>query len=194
MSQAYQPSSNVTLPEAILIRAVGESVGMHYCEGSTPYSWALPGNLKTNLFEPEGISCSRSSYNGETVKTCLLNQMPVIVSATDLLIPIDFDIHCFVIDGYKRTQTKYTHRHVYVLDEQPENPFIMPELPYYTTYTYSDPEITSIKINWGWASQWYSQPVNNGWYSLTEGWTVTNGGTYDYNYNRTMTYGFAVAD
>ena len=195
MSMDYQSSSNTTLPEAIMISFVGQRVGMHYSEiGNHPFSWALPGNLKTNLFEYYGFSCSRGSYNETIVKNSLSNQMPVIVSATNQLIPSDFEIHCFVIDGYRMTQKKYTHHHVYVLDEQPENPYIMPVLPDYTTYTYDDPEITSIKINWGWASQWYSQPVNDGWYSLTEGWMVTNNGTYDYNYNRPMTYGFAVAD
>lgn len=193
MSTIYTPSSSTTLPEAIMIGYVGMTVNMHYCDGAFgQYSWALPSNLKTELFENLGISCSRGSYDENIVKTSLLNQMPVIVSASDLMIPIDGDIHCFVIDGYRRTCTKYTHYHYFVLDEIPSGPYMMPKE--YNTYTYSSPQLTSIKINWGWSSQWYNTPVNDGWYSLTGGWTVTNGGTYNYNHNRNMTYGFAVAE
>ena len=47
--------------------------------------------------------------------------------------------------------------------------------------------------NGGWASQWGSDPINDGWYTLTGSWTVTNGGTYDYNHYRYMIYGFSVS-
>lgn len=55
--------------------------------------------------------------------------------------------------------------------------------PYYT-YTDTTPEITSIKNNWGWWTQWQGDySVNDGWYSLTANWTVTaHGDTYSYNY------------
>lgn len=103
-----------------------------------------------------------------------------------------FDIHCFVIDGYKLTRTKYTHYHYYVYDSRPPG-VPLPEPPDYTTYTYSSPTLSNIKINWGWASQWGSDPINDGWYTLTGSWTVTNGGTYDYNHYRYMIYGFSVS-
>lgn len=81
----------------------------------------------------------------------------------------------------------------YVLDETPVGPYLMPEE--YSTYTYSSPEITGIKINWGWWSQWSYPPKNNGWYALTGGWTVEKDDLrYDYNYNLSMIYGFAVAE
>ncbi len=194
MSIGYQNSAFSMLPEAIMIGDVGLRVGMHYWDVLFDYfSWALPEKLKTDVFEPYGILSSRGSYDENIVKQSLLSQMPVIVSASNLLIPIDGKIHCFVIDGYRLTRTKYTHYHYYVLDEAPSGIFAMPRE--YYTYTYSSPQLTSIKINWGWRSQWASQPVNDGWYSLTGGWTVNlNDEEFDYNYYRMMTYGFAALD
>lgn len=194
MNMDYQGYSYSTLPEAIMIGHVGMRVNMHYCDDIFgQYSWALPGNLKTDLFEFYGISCSQGGYDEDVVKNSLLNQMPVIVTASDLMIPANFRIHTFVIDGYLRTRTQYTHHYYYVLDETPVGPYLMPEE--YSTYTYSSPEITGIKINWGWWSQWSYPPKNNGWYALTGGWTVEKDDLrYDYNYNLSMIYGFAVAE
>lgn len=184
-------TTSTILPEAIMISYIGSLVNMHYCDDVFgQYSWALPGNLKNNVFEYMGINCSRNVYNDSIVKESLGQQMPVVVSASDLLIPVDFDIHCFVIDGYRMTRTRYSHTYNFVLDVIPPGPYIMPTS--YTTYTYSQPEVTSIKINWGWWTQWSSAPINDGWYSLTGGWTVTNGNnTYNYNNNIYMTYGFS---
>lgn len=191
MKFQYQQNSSGMIPEAILIGYVGAQVNMHYHDGAGQYSWAIPANLKTDLFECHGINCYHESYDESIVKESLENNMPVIVSASDLLIPLDGDIHCFVIDGYCRTRIKYTHDFHFVLDEPPGGLYVMPED--YTTYTYSEPEITAIRINWGWRSQWYQQtPVNDGWYSLTGNWVVNNNGTYDYNHHRKMIYGFSV--
>ncbi len=176
------------IPEAILIGYVGQCVDMHYHQGNKLYSWALPVNLKTQLFEPYGINCYHDEYDEEIVKNSLENEMPVIISASDLLVPVDGDIHCFVIDGYRKTRTKYTHNFHFVLDEAPGGLYEMPED--YTTYTYSDPEITSIKINWGWDTQWGDNMVNDGWYTLTDSWVTTQG---DYDHYRKMIYGFSVA-
>ncbi|MBQ9310256.1 MAG: C10 family peptidase [Bacteroidales bacterium] len=200
MNESYTYSlSYLDLPEALMIAHVGMTIGMHYRSG---YSWALPANLRTELFNGYGFNCSHGDYNENVVKESLANNMPVIVTATDLAIPIDFDIHCFVIDGYKRTRTKYTHHHYWVQDEFPpiggpgeliifDDP--IHDHPSYETYSYSTPTITSIQINWGWASQWTSG-INDGWYSLTGGWTVNNGKKYDYNHNRTMIYGFSLKE
>lgn len=117
--------------------------------------------------------------------------MPVIVTASDLLLPIDGNIHYFVIDGYRTNRTEYTHHHYFVWDVPPSEPYI----PYedYMTTSLSPATFTSIKINWGWWTQWSSTPVNDGWYTLTGNWVVTNRGeTYDYNHNLKMMYGFAV--
>lgn len=198
MSIENQSSNNTSsvIPEAILISYVGQLVNMHYCEnGIDNYSWALPRNIKDNVLDFYGITSSHENYDEDIVANSLLKGMPVIVSATDLLIPVDFDIHCFVIDGYKSERTKYTHHHYYVIESPPDQMITMPPKGY-STYTYSSSRVTAIKINWGWWSQWDSQdPKNDGWYALTGGWTVTNSGdTYDYNYNRKIIHGFEIAD
>lgn len=194
MSTEYIPDSFIKLPEAIMIGYVGQTVNMHYRDNILgQYSWALPGNLKSNLFEDMGISCSRGSYDEDIVRSSLLNQMPVIVSASQNLIPVNGNIHCFVIDGYQRTQTKYTHYYHFVVEQAPSTPYLVPED--YVAYTYSSPYLSRIKINWGWSSQWNEYyPVNDGWYTLTGSWTVTNGDTYSYDNYRNMTYGFTAAE
>ena len=192
------------LPESIMIGHVGKMIGTHY---GGNYSWAWFSNLKSNLFSPYGISCSQGDYDEAIVASSLLNLMPVIITASNLLIPIDFDIHVFVADAYRRTQIKYTHRHHWVgpiPSPDPEAGFIILDGEYddYYTFTYSSPQVTSIKFNWGWPEQWndYEQfgadysVLNNGWYSLTDGWVIDDGNhTYDYNHNRSMIYGFAPA-
>ena len=179
----HYPSTNL-IPEAIMIGSVGLSVNMHYWDWNPVYdyfSWALPGNLKTSVFEPYGISCTRGSYDESIVKSSLLSLMPVVVSGSNLLIPVDGLIHCFVIDGYKRTRTKYTHWHHFVYDEPQSGPVPLPPDDY-TTYSYSAPQVTSVRINWGWWTQWV-YGTNEGWFAPTGGWTVTNNGsTYDYQY------------
>lgn len=191
-SRAGQTTSTA---EGLLIGYVGELVNMHYCAiGSYRYSWAIPANLKTDVFEYFGINCTHGDYNENYVKNNLQQQLPIIVSASDLLVPLDGDIHCFVIDGYLRKRTMYCSHYYYVIDG-PVSPYEMYDIPphEYTTYTYSEPYISKIKINWGWSTQWNSSnPVNDGWYSLTAGWTVSNGGTYDYNYYIKMIYDFSV--
>ena len=59
------------LPEAILIGYVGSMVNMHYHDGNNKYSWAIPANLKTNLFEYYGINCTHESYDETIVKESL---------------------------------------------------------------------------------------------------------------------------
>ena len=186
----YSPSM---LPEAVLIARAGYMLDMNYSEFfNRIFSYAWPPSLKNKLFEPLGISCSSGDYDESIVRSSLLSQMPVIVSASNLLVPTDFDIHCFVIDGYRRTRTKTTHHFRYYYDEPvPGPPFPCP--PEYCTYSYGPPVLSSIKINWGWSTQWQTPPVNDGWYSLTGGWTVINNGTYDYNHNRFMIYGFSAS-
>lgn len=196
MSSNYQPPyiGMTMIPEAILIGYVGQRVNMHYCDNiAGKYSWAVPRNLQEDLFEYHGITCTHGDYDEEIVKNSLLNQMPVIVSASDLLVPVDGDIHCFVIDGYRRTRTQYAHHHYYVVDEIPTGPYMIPDE--YMTYTYSSPQLVEVKINWGWWTQWDTNaPVNDGWYTLTGNWVVSNGGeSSDYNYHRKMIYGFDVA-
>lgn len=192
MDTTYTYPGDSATAVAILMGYVGDLVEMNYCEMfSEQFSWAYPIHLKTYVFDYYGIYCSHGEYNENLVKTNLAAKLPVVVWATNLIVPIDFRIHCFVIDGYRRTRTKYTRHFRYCYDEPlPGPPFPCP--PEYSTYTYGPPILSSIKINWGWCTQWQSSPVNDGWYSLTGGWTViNNGNTYDYNYYRNMIYGFS---
>lgn len=69
-----------------------------------------------------------------------------------------------------------------------------PEYEPYYTYSQTTPQITQIKINWGWWTQWGYNHLNDGWYSLTANWVVTNGSTYSYNYNVSTIYDIAVAE
>lgn len=197
MSFTYRDIPYCNIPEAVMIGYVGMSVNMHY---RSDYSWALPANLRTNVFNPIGIQCSHGDYyDDDIVKNNLANNLPVIVTASDQAIPINGRIHTFVIDGYMMTRTIYTCRFYWVQDAFPpigeggENG----DMPFpgvlhrpYTDYIYTSPSISQITINWGWGSQWEYPPANEGWYSLTGGWTVHNGGTFDYNHNIKMIYGF----
>ena len=187
MSPDYHSLSGTVNAEALLIGYVGKEINVHY---HNDYSWAIPNNLRTRLFGPLGISSKRKNYSADTVKTYLDMELPVIVTASSQAIPTDFLIHCFVLDGYKKTYTKYTHYHYWVPDDLEDR--LGPEQyePYYT-YSYSEPEITAVKINWGWDSQWVFG-TNNGWYSLTDDWLVSGG--VNYIYNRTMIYGFDVTE
>lgn len=178
------------LPESILIGYVGERVGMHYCDNVfDKYSWALPRNLKDKLFEYHGIACTHGVYDEDAVERSLLDHMPVIVSASDMAIPVDGDIHCFVIDGYRATHTQYAYHHYFVLDEIPSGIYALPDE--YMTYSYASPQVAEIKINWGWRNQWQNDPVNDGWYALTSGWYVdVNGEHFNYDRNIKIIYGF----
>ena len=193
MDPGYNSSSADA--EALMLGFVGTVINMHYTNN---YSWALPSNIRTDLFSLYDISCSQGSYNAATIKQNLGNGLPVIVTASDQLVPVNGDIHTFVIDGYKRTRIKYTHYHYWVPDDdddENEDPWIIKSLPNhnpYYTYTYSTPEISMIKINWGWWTQWCSG-INDGWYSLTADWTVTNNGnTYSYSHNVNMIYNLSL--
>lgn len=190
MSPDY-PNPGTAEKEAILIAKVGDLVGMHYSDTS---SWSYSSRLKRIAFPDQGISCSRSDYCQDTIKRYLNLQYPVIVSASDLLIPIG-RFHTFVIDGYKKTYKRYTYCHEFI-PADPET-MILPGSGYESYYTYdtSAPDITAIKINWGWNTQWREEnPLNDGWYTLTADWVVENNGSYNYNHNVSMIYGFEIIE
>lgn len=193
MDTNYVSTLSPPYAEALMMGHIGALMGMNY---HNSYSWIYPARLRTHVFGPMGISCSHGSYDAAIVKSSLNNGLPVIVTASNLLIPLDFDIHCFVIDGYKKTYTKYKHHH-YFIPYDPE--MVLPPGVYesYDTYTYSSTDITAIKINWGWSSQWRSvDPLNDGWYTLTDDWNTLDGQGHEisYNYNREMIYGFSVVE
>ena len=191
MSNSYNGSS--ANAEALMIAYVGSIIGTNF---HNEYSWTLPKKIRTELFPIYGITCSHGDYNASAVKQNLRNHLPVIVTATNLLIPVDFDIHCFVIDGYKMAHTKRTYYNYWVSGFNPNPRSAQPKPNYkpllhepYYSYSYGDLGMTGIKINWGWWTQWSSHPVNDGWYSLASDWTVTcNSETYSYNHNVSMIY------
>ncbi|MCQ2135206.1 MAG: C10 family peptidase [Bacteroidales bacterium] len=176
-----------TNAEALLIGYVGKVVNMHY---HNTYSWAFPRNLKDDLFSSFGISSQRDNYDENVVKQSLESDMPVIISAADHIIPSDFDIHCFVIDGYKKTHKEYSIYHYWV----PDDPSVDGERihPSYYTYSTGPSEITAVRINWGWWTQWLpdasGEVQNDGWYSLTGNWLTDGDTTWDRH--RVMIYGF----
>ena len=179
------------LPEALMIGLIGRKVQMNYWDD---YSWALPSNLKTEVFEDYGYNCSSGSYDEDIVVESLQDSIPVIVTASDLLIPVNGNIHSFVIDAYQRSRIVYTHLHHWV----PADPGIIPPPRDYTdyyTYTYSSPYISAIKINWGWG-QYGNYAINDGWYALTANWYVQpdNEPGFTYNYYVSMIYGFEVGN
>ena len=197
MSPSCQTGTYNNLPEAILIRYIGAVIQTGY---ENNYSWALPMFLRIGVFNSYGYPCVTDDYDEEIVKTSVLDSLPVIVTASDQLIPVNGRIHTFVIDGYRRKRTKYTINHRWIPEISPD-----PQLGEtgctkaqaysdYYSYTYSDPVVSDIRINWGWSLQWSSYPVNDGWYSLTAGWEVPGQNVYDYNHNIKIIYNFGLTD
>lgn len=198
MSPRCQTGPYNNLPEALMIRYIGAVIQTGY---ENDFSWALPMFLRIGIFNSYGYPCIVNDYDEEIVKSSVLDSLPVIVTASDQLIPVNGRIHSFVIDGYRIKRTKITVYHHWI----PELP--LPDIPLgetdatkaqvyadYYSYSYSEPEISDILINWGWSSQWSSSPTNNGWYSLTAGWEVSNGGVYDYNHNIKIIHDFSLAN
>ena len=117
----------------------------------------------------------------------------MVVEAYDQL--LFGDGHSFLIDGYKRTRIHTTTHHYYADSEGT----IIPGYPDYLTHSYTDPEITSIKMNWGWKSQWHNPYLNDGWYMLTGGWVANSGSQSDpdmhtYQYYRNIIYNFSLTE
>lgn len=185
MNPQCQFISYSNLPEAVMIRYVGAASATDY---HNSFSWALPMALRVLVFNGLGITCFSGAYDESIVKESMNSMMPVIVTASDQMIPVNGRIHCFVIDGFRMVRTKYTIYHHWDQNPESPNPHILPD---YYSYEYSPPFIYQIKINWGWESQWLIPPVNDGWYSLTAHWEVQNGETYNYNNNVSMIYGFS---
>ena len=180
--QSYGPADK----EAILIRRVGDFSTMTYADTA---SSALFANLRTSAFPAHNISCSQRLYNQDTVKRHLDNRFPILVAANEQL--LFGDGHCFVIDGFKKTRIKSTYLNIFITED-----FGFQGLEPYETVSYTSPEITAIKINWGWWDQWDPYNLNDGWYTLTGDWSTVD--IYDnetsYNYYRKIIYDFKPTD
>lgn len=165
---------------AKIISYVGFLVDMDYDdEGSGAYT----EDLVDNLFKPRGIDCNYDDYDASVVKSNLLNNLPVIVSASTKRLG---DGHCFIIDGYRTYRTKYTYTYEWVYGP---SSVPLPSQPPKVEIEYSSPYVDDIKINWGYANL-YSN--NNHWYSPTEDWMITiEEETYTYKYRKEMLYGFS---
>lgn len=166
--------------EAILIAFTGHCVNMHY---HNTYSSAQTADLGPDFFDQYGIAIRSRSYNADTVKHYLNQNLPIIVAAGDS----SGDRHCFAIDGYKKEFISYATYHYFVPDH-PNSWIPTPEYEPYYTYSQTTPAIKHIRINWGWISQWLGG-TNNGWYGLTADWYVNNN-TNHYSNNVMIYYGF----
>ena len=187
MTTLNQPSYISSVPESSLIAYIGYCVSMNYRNDG---SGAQTSALATNVFNAHGYSCSYDAYNETYVKNSLLNNMPVVVSAFTSNNRGEKNGHSFIIDGFLRTRIHTITLHYY----RTYDGLIMPEYPDYTTHSYSDPEITAIKMNWGWWRQWASVPVNDGWFTLTGGWTVlVDDANYTYQYDRNIIHNFSLS-
>lgn len=172
---------NNTTSSAKLIAYVGDLVEMQYYDN---VSLALTSNLKPNVFEHLGISCSYGAYYYEIVKLNLLNHLPIIVSADP---EPDVSGHTFIIDGFNSFRTKYTYTYEWVYDGPFNKP--LPTYPEKIEVQYSTPYVENIKINWGYENEYYN---NDSWYTLTGSWDyVADDETISYNYDRKMIYGFS---
>lgn len=181
----YSPIYSV--PESVLIFYVGSLLNTSYGDSS---SWAWDGLLDNRVFEELGFECSYDSYNETDVKNSLLDGNPVVVEAKSSILP--WTGHTFIIDGYKKTRIHTTTYHYYADSEGS----IIPGYPDYFTHSYTDPEITKIKMNWGWYTQWESPRKNDGWYTLTDGWTVNEGVSNEatYQYYRHIYHSFSLSN
>lgn len=184
MTTTYQDNPNAIVPERSLIAYVGELISTEYQnDGSSASFYAL----KPSVLEYFGYNCSYATYNDALLKNCLLGGDPVLVSAYSNR---GLEGHSFLIDGYKRTRIHTITEHYY----RTSDGLCVPGYTDYKTHSYSDPEITSVKMNWGWWSQW-KHNRNDGWYTLTGEWTVLlNGSNHTYQQNdRSMIYNFSVS-
>ena len=187
MTILSQPASVSSVPESSLIAYIGQCVAMEYGnDGSGAYN----SDLVTNVFNAHGYSCSYGSYNETFVKNSLLNNMPLVVGACSQNDRGEKSGHSFIIDGYLRTRIHTETLHYY----RTTDGLCVPGYQDYITHSYTTPEITAIKMNWGWWRQWASVPVNDGWFTLTGGWTVqVDGDNYTYQYYRDIIHNFSLS-
>ena len=190
MGTLSEPALNplAPVPESLLIGFVCNLARVNYGNDG---SWTWDGVLDNRVFNVLGYDCSYDSYNETYVINSLLNGDPVVVEAKYSLLP--WTGHTFLIDGYLITRVHTTTLHYYLTTEG----FPDPDKPDYYTHSYTNPDITKIKMNWGWWSQWdHPYDVNDGWFALTGGWTVNEGESneHTYQYYRYIYHNFSVSN
>lgn len=182
--------------EGVMIARVGCLLGSQYGNEGTSASLH---DLVEDVFNQYGIDCDYGSYSETAVRNSLISGFPVIIGASSQWYPNwDFTIpsHSFLIDGYKRTRVKTTTHFVFVPND-PDN-YDPSSHPSYDVITYSNPIITSIKMNWGWWTQWFTNAynpdyLNDGWYTLTGDWIVdVDEDELNYHYYRKMINNFSI--
>lgn len=164
----------------LLLRIIGKELKAHYSDTSTGVFNSLT-KIK-NFYSSVGISSVKQSYSVTKITQNLLNGMPVLVSAFS-----SSSGHAFIIDGYKRTRTRYLE-YYQKLSGYP--PLLEERID---TVGYSSPHIYRIKMNWGWWTQWKDgYGFDDDWFALTGGWYVHSGDQYDQNINILCDYSFAL--
>lgn len=164
----------------LLLRILGEELNAQYSDASTSVYNSLT-KIK-NFYSSVGISSEKQSYSVTKLTQNLLNGMPVLVSAQS-----SSSGHAFIIDGYKRTRTRYLEYYQRLSGYPP----LLEERV--DTVGYSSPHIYRIKMNWGWWTQWKDgYGWDDDWYALTGGWYVHSGDQYEQDINILCDYSFAL--
>lgn len=143
-------------------------------------------DLKTNVFNYLGISCTLANYSAQTALSSLQSHCPVVIHAEDYVyflgIIIDSYKHAFLMDRYKRYMqiVSNTYRWIYQGNEMID---FMDE---YVEDIVTGPMIyETVGMNWG----WNPTSVNDTWYTISGSWDISQ---YTYDDNRKMIYGFSM--
>lgn len=182
-SNIWDAMNDSSASSAPLIANVGKLLHMQYGDGG---SGALSSDLPGSVFCRYGISCKFIDYSADTVKSSLLNGMPVILKAR---MGPNQPGHSFITDRYKRNRVVTTNYYEWVWDT-PISPGQLVPIYYPPTieYTYGSPMINWIGMNWGWEKEYN---LEDEWFTLTGDW-IDNKHHINWNYSRGMVYGFEV--
>lgn len=165
----------------MLIASVAQMVNMNFGNNG---SGAYTEDLVTDCFPNYRIASTYASYQETTVINSLMNQnMPVIVRAGGT--PPNNNGHCFIIDGYRRSQQQTIYTYVWEwLNYDPEEEY--PKIPNQYTITYSSPFLSHYYMNWGWGGDHNDTP-----FAKSGDWVVEiDSVPYNFVYERAMIYNF----
>ena len=172
-----------------LMLDIGNRLGMEY-SGNGSGAWPSVHALSTYY----GLTCYKGNYSFSTVRSNLLDSIPVIIVAFD---SSDHTRgHTWLIDGIHHTIDNYLcYKHFYYgedwymyseyydtwddVREQYHHLIQDPSEDYIYT---SDITYTFLLMNWG-----YDGSHDNGYYSMSLAWNVNS---CDHLYNRKIYYGF----